>query len=90
MGLVPCHTPVRSPQSNGIADALFSRCKRDYVYQNCLETADEVRRQVPEWIEDYNRRAPHRALGMKSPNEFYEEWVRSHIKFKITKKPVQI
>ncbi|MGH8104411.1 MAG: integrase core domain-containing protein, partial [bacterium] len=78
------------PQSNGIAEAFFGRFKRDYVYQNCLETADDVRRQVPEWIGDYNRRAPHQALGMKSPQEFYEEWVRSHNKFKITKIPVQI
>ncbi|MFI5182567.1 MAG: integrase core domain-containing protein [Thermoanaerobaculia bacterium] len=27
-------------------------------------------RQLPEWIDDYNRIAPHSSLGMLSPKEF--------------------
>jgi len=50
-GLIPCHTPRRSPESNGLAEAFFGSFKRDYVYQACLETLEEVRRQVPAWIE---------------------------------------
>lgn len=38
MGLIPCHTPPRNPQSNGLAEAFFGSFKRDYVYQVCLET----------------------------------------------------
>jgi len=75
MGLIPCHTPRRSPQSNGLAEAFFGSFKRDYVYQACLETLAMVRCQVPKWIEHYNRQAPHSALGMWSPAEFYAEWV---------------
>jgi len=36
---------------------------------------EEVRRQLPEWIEHYNRQAPHSALGMRSLAGFYEEWM---------------
>jgi len=36
---------------------------------------EEVKRQVPEWIEHYNRQAPHNALGMRSPVGFFEEWM---------------
>ena len=32
MGLIPCHTPRRSPESNGLAEAFFGSFKRDYVY----------------------------------------------------------
>ena len=46
-GLIPCHTPRRSPQSNGLAEAFFGSFKRDYVYQACLDTLKEVQRQVP-------------------------------------------
>jgi putative transposase len=66
MGLIPCHTPRRSPQSNGLAEAFFGSFKRDYVYQACLETLEEVGQQVPAWIDHYNREAPHSALNMQS------------------------
>lgn len=85
MGLVPCHTPRRSPESNGLAEAFFGSFKRDYVYQACLETMEDVARQVPGWIEHYNQQAPHSALGMRAPADFYAEWV-----VKNRKQPVQI
>jgi putative transposase len=75
MGLIPCHTPRRSPESNGIAEAFFGSFKRDYVYQACLETFEAVRRQIPGWIEHYNHQAPHSALGMQAPAEFYASWM---------------
>ena len=85
LGLIPCHTPRRSPESNGLAEAFFGSFKRDYVYQACLETLDVVRCQVPQWIEHYNQQAPHSALGMRAPAEFYAEWI-----VKNEKRPVQI
>jgi len=75
MGLVPCHTPRRSPESNGLAEAFFGSFKRDYVYQACLETLEEVGRQIPIWIQHYNEQAPHSALQMRAPAEFYAEWI---------------
>jgi len=85
MGLVPCHTPRRSPESNGLAEAFFGSLKRDYVYQACLETFAVVSRQVPQWIEHYNQHAPHSALGMQAPAEFYTDWL-----VKNKTRPVQI
>ena len=75
MGLIPCHTPRRSPESNGLAEAFFGSLKRDYVYQAYLETLEMTARQVPGWIDHYNREAPHSALGMQSPAEFYVQWI---------------
>ena len=74
MGLIPCHTPRRTPQSNGLAEAFFGNFKRDYVYHACLETVEDVARQLLGWIEPYNHQAPHSALGMQSPAECYAEW----------------
>jgi transposase InsO family protein len=34
---------------------------------------EKVAHQVPQWIEHYNQQAPHSALGMRSPAEFYAE-----------------
>ena len=74
-GFTVCNTPIRSPESNGIAEAFFKSFKRDYVYQNTCETFFEIGGKIPLWIEDYNTRAPHSALGMLTPVKFYEKWV---------------
>ena len=50
LGLIPCHTPRRSPESNGLAEAFFGSFKRDYVYQGSIETLQETARLIPEWI----------------------------------------
>ena len=72
--MVPCHTPRRSPESNGLAEAFFGSFKRDYVYQACLETLETVAQQIPTWIRHYNQEAPHTTLGMQAPAEFYSAW----------------
>jgi len=69
--IVNCNTPTYSPQSNGMCEAFNGTFKRDYVYQHCLQSEDEVRKMIQEWVEDYNSFAPHSALGMKTPNDFF-------------------
>jgi len=70
LGFTVCNTPSYSPESNGMAEAFVKTFKRDYVYLNRLETAQSVLDQLPSWFEDYNERAPHRGLKMKSPRQF--------------------
>ena len=74
LGLVPCFTPVRSPQSNGMAEAFVKTFKRDYVYVHDRPDAQTVLSQLSAWFEDYNEIHPHKALQLKSPREF----IRSH------------
>jgi putative transposase len=74
IGLVPCFTPVRSPESNGIAEAFVKTFKRDYVRLNARPDAAAVMAELDRWFEDYNEMHPHRALGMRSPRQF----IRAH------------
>jgi transposase InsO family protein len=73
LGLVPITTPAYSPQSNGLAEAFVKTFKRDYVDGAELRDAETVLAQLGTWFEDYNTRAPHSALGMRSPGE-YRAW----------------
>jgi len=68
--LKPCFTPVRSPQSNGIAESFVKTFKRDYVYVYDRPAAQSVLAQLPRWFEDYNESHPQKALRMKAPREF--------------------
>jgi putative transposase len=47
LGLVPCFTPVRSPQSNGMAEAFVKGFKRDYVYVHDRPDPQTVRPSCP-------------------------------------------
>lgn len=70
LNLVPCFTPVRSPESNGMSEAFVKTFKRDYVRVNALPDGQAALRQIAGWIDDYNEIHPHSALRMRSPREF--------------------
>jgi transposase InsO family protein len=70
LNLVPCFTPVRSPESNGLGEAFVKTFKRDYVRVNPLPDAATAIAQIPGWIDDYNEIHPHSGLAMRSPREF--------------------
>jgi putative transposase len=70
IGLEPRTTPVRSPQSNGMAEAFVRTMKRDYVRISPLPDARTVMENLPLWIDHYNSLHPHKALGYRSPREF--------------------
>ena len=70
LGLVPCFTPMHSPESNGIAEAFVKTFKRDYARVQPLPDAATVLRQIAGWFDDYNENHPHSGLGMISPREF--------------------
>ncbi len=70
LGLTPCFTPIRSPESNGMSESFVKTLKRDYVRVTPLPDAATVLGLVPGWITDYNTVHPHSALRMRSPAEF--------------------
>ena len=76
LGLVPCFTPVRSPQSNGMAEAFVKTFKRDYVYVHDRPDSKTVLSQLSNWFEDYNEVHPHKALRLKSPREFIRSYLQ--------------
>ncbi len=67
---MPCFTPVRSPQSNGMAEAFVKTFKRDSVYVHDRPDPQTVLSQLPHWFENYNEVHPHKALRLKSPRAF--------------------
>ena len=70
LGLESRFTPVRSPESNGMAEAFVKTFKRDYVYVNERPDALSVLERLGEWFEDYNENHPHKGLRMMSPREY--------------------
>ena len=70
LNLVPCFTPVESPESNGMAEAFVKTLKRDYVRVSLIPNAAAALALVDRWMEDYNTVHPHSRLGYRSPREY--------------------
>jgi transposase InsO family protein len=70
LGLQLCFTPVRSPESNGIAEAFVKTFRRDYARLSILPDAATVIALLAVWFEDYNEVHPHSGLKFLSPREF--------------------
>jgi transposase InsO family protein len=70
LNLVPCFTPVESPESNGMAEAFVKTFKRDYVRVSLIPHAPAALAQIDHWMEDYNTVHPHSRLGYRSPREY--------------------
>ena len=70
LGLKPCFTPVKSPQSNGMSEAFVNTLKRDYVRVTPLPNAEITLNAIAGWFIDYNENHPHSGLKMRSPSEF--------------------
>jgi transposase InsO family protein len=73
LGMTPITTPVANPESNGMSEAFVNTLRRDYLDGADRSSAANLLRALPGWITDYNERAPHSALGYRSPLEYRRE-----------------
>lgn len=60
-----------SPQENAVAERLNGILKQEYNISDNYQTKGQCRQLVKEAVELYNRERPHSSLGMKTPDEFY-------------------
>ena len=77
LGLEPLTTPVRSPQSNGMAESFVKTMKHNYVAYMDKSDAPTALSRLAIAFEHYNERHPHKALKYRSPREFRRNAVSS-------------
>ena len=59
------------PTDNPQAESFMKTLKYEEVYHYGYESIDDVRRRLPEFIEEiYNRKRIHSALGYLTPEEY--------------------
>jgi putative transposase len=62
-----------TPEQNGMIERFFRSLKEECVWQRSFVSFTEARRAVRRWIEWYNDRRPHQALGYRSPRQYRAE-----------------
>ena len=56
-----------SPQQNGMVERLIRSLKEQCIHRQRFETEQHASRAIAAWIQFYNHRRPHQALGMRTP-----------------------
>ena len=59
------------PQQNGMVECVIRTLKEQCVHRHRFENQQHASRVIGDWIQFYNHRRPHQALGMKTPAEAY-------------------
>ncbi|WP_231478332.1 IS3 family transposase [Pseudoxanthomonas suwonensis] len=59
------------PQQNGMVERVIRTLKEQCVHRHRFESQQHATRVIGDWIQFYNHRRPHQALGMKTPAEAY-------------------
>ena len=59
------------PQQNGMVERVIRTLKEQCVHRHRFESQQHAMRVISDWIQFYNFRRPHQALGMKTTAEAY-------------------
>ena len=67
LGIRHLFTRAYTPRTNGKAERFVQTLLREWAYTRPYRTSNQRRRRLPDWLEHYNCRRPHTALGYRPP-----------------------
>jgi len=67
LGIRHLRTRPRRPQTNGKAERFIGTLQREWAYARLFRSNAERLASLPRWLDTYNRRRPHAALGGLAP-----------------------
>jgi putative transposase len=79
-GLVGSMARRGNPYDNAMMESFMKTLKVEGVYPMAFETQEDVAQHLPRFIDTYNQRRLHSALGYLSPNQFEEHNPRLPVK----------
>ena len=78
--LVSGRRETADPQLNGMVERLIRMLKEQCAHRHRFESQCHALRPIGDWIQFYNHRRPHQALGKKTPAEAHALAARAVLK----------
>lgn len=79
LGLRHIRTRPYTPKTNGKAERFIQTLLREWAYAIPYPSSDARARDLPRWIDWYNQKRPHSAIGSRPPVDALNNLMRSHI-----------
>jgi transposase InsO family protein len=71
-------TSYNNPKGNADTERMMRTLKEELLWLREWPGADQIRRALDKWIEEYNQFYLHSALDYKTPNQVEKTWIISH------------
>jgi transposase InsO family protein len=71
-GIRTAKTPVRAPKANAIAERFVRTVRAECLDWLLILNRRHLERVLRIYVDHYNRERPHRALGLRPPNQQHE------------------
>lgn len=81
-------THIATPEENAYIEALHSTLEREVIRRYWFDSFFNAKWKIDEYYKFYNRRRKHRSLGMKSPQQFLDNFENYNLKQKIIRQPL--
>jgi len=65
------------PVENGFIESFNGKLREEFLNIELFFSLTDARQKLEVWKRDYNEKRPHKALGQRTPQEYYAEWMRS-------------
>jgi len=62
------------PNQNAYIESFNSRLRDEHLTEEVFLDLEDAKKKIEKWRKEYNQIRPHSALGMKTPNQFEEEF----------------
>lgn len=69
VGITHRKTRYHYPQSNGKVERFYQTCKNEFVRRSSFLSLDDLQKQLAIYIENYNHKRLHSALGYITPHD---------------------
>ena len=70
VGVQGQYTGYNAPDDNAYVERVIRTVKEDEIWANVYDTLSEARVAIEDYIDDYNNKRIHSALGYRTPSEF--------------------
>ena len=65
------------PNQNAYIESFNSRLRDEHLTEEVFLDLEDAKKKIEKWRKEYNQIRPHSALGMKTPNQFEEEFSKN-------------